>query len=388
MHVVINAIPLVSTLTGIGNCIYHTARALVDLDESNRYTFYYSYFSRKLICPDHPEAAPVDAPFGALHAAKGFLDRHPVVRAVARCGAEAWHHLAALPRRFDLYYEPNYIPLPLRARRCVVTVHDLSFHVHPDWHPADRVRYFTRRFFNRIERADVVTVDSEFTRDELLDAAKIDPARVHVVRLGCDHAIFHPRGDDEVLRFRAEHALPDRFVLFVGSIEPRKNLDRLLDAYARLPEQTRREYKLVLAGFAGWHNETTMRRVDAMKEHVRFLGYLDVDDLACCYSAATVFAYPSLYEGFGLPPLEALACRCPVLASDIPPLREVLGDAACFVPAESVDGISEGLANLLRDNGLRESLSARGLARARAFTWDRTAREMLGIFDDLAGRGA
>jgi len=385
METVINAIPLLSPLTGIGNCIYHTARALLDLEDDNHYTFYYSYFSRKLICPAYPEDEPADRRFGTLHNAKGFLDRHHTVRALARRCAETWHRLITSTRRFDLYYEPNYIPLHMRAKYRVVTVHDLSFHLHPEWHPADRIDYFSKRFVKRLDSADIVTVDSEFTRDELLDLTDIDPERVRVVHLGYDKDVFRKRDEEEVARFRAEKNLPERFVLFVGSIEPRKNINRLLEAYALLPADVRRDNKLVLAGFRGWRNEATMELVRRMAHDVTFLGYLDVDHLALAYNAATVFAYPSLYEGFGLPPLEALACGCPVLASDIPPLREVCAHSAHFVPAEEPEAIAAALGNLLEDNQLRRTLSGDGLARAEAFGWDKTARDMLAVFRELVG---
>jgi len=385
MNIVINTIPLLSRLTGVGNCIYHTARALLEADARNRYTFYYSYFSDRLVSPAYPDDARANTSFSALHAAKGFLDAHHAVRAAARTCAETWHRLMTCTRRFDLYYEPNYIPLPMRARRRVTTVHDLSFHVHPEWHPADRIEYFSKRFLKRIVRSDVITADSEFTRQELLDLLRIDEARVRVVHLGYDGAVFREHSPEDVARFREAHRLPERFILFVGSIEPRKNINRLLDAYALLPDETRGEIKLVVAGFSGWRNDDTMRRLDAMKDDVTFLGYLDVAELGLCYAAATVFAYPSLYEGFGLPPLEALACGCPVVASDIPPLREVCGDAARFVAPEQPESITEGVQKVLSDKDLRRKLSAEGLRRAEGFSWEKTAREMLAIFEELHG---
>jgi len=386
MEIVINTIPLLSPLTGIGNCIFHTARALGQRDRDNRYTYYYSYFSPNLICPAAPSDRPPEARFAALHAAKTFLDTHHLARAAARRCAETWHRLMIATRRFDLYYEPNYIPLPMRARRRVTTVHDLSFHVHPDWHPSDRMAYFTSRFLKRLDWADVVTVDSEFTRGELLEIAKIDASRVRVVHLGHDRSVFRQRDPEDVARFLIAHDLPERFVLCVGSIEPRKNINRLLEAYALLADDLKREFKLVLAGFAGWRNETTMQLIRGMSDHVIFLGYLDVDDLALCYNAATVFVYPSLYEGFGLPPLEALACGTPVLASDIPPLREVCADAAEFTDPHTAESVADSLVNLLENKGLRQKLSRRGLKRATAFSWEKTAGKLLDIFAELGAR--
>jgi len=385
MDIVINTIPLLSRLTGVGNCIYHTARALLEADPHNRYWFYYGYFSDRLICPARPEETPRDAVSDVLHSAKAFIDRHPTLRGVIRDVQHAYHRFAAGTLRFDLYYEPNYIPLDLAARKVVTTVHDLSFIFHPEWHPKDRIDVFPEQFRRRIGRSDLITADSEFTRGELLELLKIDEARVRVVYPGYDQSLFQQHSADQLERFRKAHKLPERYVLFVGSIEPRKNIDRLLEAYGRLPEALKQEFPLVLAGFAGWRNESTMRRLEEMTEYVTFLGYLDVEQLALAYGAATVFAYPSLYEGFGLPPLEALASGCPVLASDIPPLREVCGEAAYFVEPESTDSITEGLRNLLTDNDSQQTLSAKGLDRAQSFGWERTAREMLAVFEELHG---
>jgi glycosyltransferase involved in cell wall biosynthesis len=267
----------------------------------------------------------------------------------------------------------------------VTTVHDLSFHAHPEWHPKDRIDFFGAYFQKRILRSDVITVDSEFTRGEALRLLDCDARRVRVVHLGCDHAMFRPAESEAVAYFRHRRQLPEKFVLFVGSIEPRKNIARLLEAYGALPADLRAEYPLVLAGFAGWHNEEVMRSIARMKADVRFLGYLDVADLSLAYSAATVFAYPSLYEGFGLPPLEAMACGAPVLASDIPPLHEVCADAAHYADPLTTEALAAELRNLLQNKALREGLSAKGLARAKSFSWEKTARELLSIFQEVAG---
>jgi glycosyltransferase involved in cell wall biosynthesis len=383
MNIVINASLLLSPPMGMGRYVYRAAHALLQADRRNRYTFYYGYLSDELISPTAAEAG-ASKRFGALRRAKAVIDSIPAARAAARQLAHGYHRLATRSRRFDLYWEPNYIPIDIRSARVVTTVHDLSFHVHPEWQPRDRAAYFAKHFFRRLGRSQVVTTDSEFTRRELLGLVKMDERKVRVVYPGCDSSVFRGRPAEEVARFRKTHGLDRDFVLCVGSIEPRKNLDRLLDAWSQLNATLRKDFALVLVGFSGWRNESTLRRIARMKDDVTFLGYLDLDDLALCYNAATLFVYPSLYEGFGLPPLEALASGCPVLASDIPPLREVCSDSAMLVDPLDVDEISAGIEKLLTDEGVRTLLSRKGPLRAKAFTWESTAEGLLNIFDELA----
>jgi iron-only hydrogenase group A len=215
---------------------------------------------------------------------------------------EEWNKQISARKNIDVYFEPNYIPVAFKTKKIVTTVHDFSFYHHPEWHPRDRVLYFNKYFYKRIHSSDLIVTDSRFVRDEAREILKIDDARLRVAHIGYDRRLFRPYPAEEVAEFRNRYQLPERFVLFVGSIEPRKNIERLLLAYQSLPPGLKQDYKLVLAGFEGWRNKTIMQLIGQMHEHVIFLGYLTVKELALAYNAAAVFAFPSLYEGFGLPP--------------------------------------------------------------------------------------
>nr|WP_256502708.1 glycosyltransferase family 1 protein [Desulfuromonas sp. KJ2020] len=183
-----------------------------------------------------------------------------------------------------------------------------------------------------------------------------------------------------MLGLRERLHLPSRFVLFVGSIEPRKNLLRLLQAYQLLSDRLRREVKLVLAGFRGWENREVMAILKKLEGDVHYLGYVTEQDLAALYNLADLFVYPSLYEGFGLPPLEAMACGCPVLVSRIASLPEVCGEAAAYLDPENVEEMTAELTRLLEDGTARGQLATKGLERAQLFSWERSAREHLAVF--------
>jgi glycosyltransferase involved in cell wall biosynthesis len=382
VNIVINTSVLLTPATGVGTFVCETARALAAASDAHRYTYYDGRFSDRL--------AEVSASrcIGTQRL-KAMLDRFPSARGLARRVGRAVLPVLSRQTRmsappFDLYWEPNYVPDQLDAKRLVVTVHDLSLKTHPEWHPLDRVAHFARHFADGLARPDLIgiTADSEFTRGELIDLYRLDPARVKVVTPGCDASRFHPRSSEETAAFRRAKNLPGRFVFFVGSPrDPRKNLPRLLDAWAALPASLRKEFKLVVTGAAASSGRTSSLKSQASSP--LFLGYLSPDDLALAYASASALAYPSQYEGFGLPPLEAMASGCPVVASDIPPVREVCRDAAEFVDPLSVEGIAAGLTRVLADDSRRRDLVARGIEQARRFTWNKTARSLLDLFERI-----
>jgi glycosyltransferase involved in cell wall biosynthesis len=286
-------------------------------------------------------------------------------------------------REFDLYFEPNFIPLNIRARRTVVTVADFSFARFPEWHTSDKVRYYAKNFWKKIRRADRIIVISDFIRNEAIQRFGFSPEKLITIPLGVDREIFRVYDPRDLVPTREKYRLPENFILFVGSLEPRKNLERLLLAYQNLEEATRREVKLVLVGFKGWENERIVSLIRKMKSNVSYLGYTPEEDLGKIYNLARLFIYPSLYEGFGLPPLEAMACGCPVVVSNAASLPEVCGEGALYVNHYEVTSIAQGIDRVLKDDALRSLLAAKGRARASQFSWERAAVEHLKVFEEL-----
>lgn len=270
-------------------------------------------------------------------------------------------------------------PLAL-SRHTVVTVHDVILEVVPELYrnsgtPLFRLARAVER--GTITRARVIVTDSEASREDIVRLMKVDRDRVHVAPLGIDER-FHPPAPDEVADLRARHGLKRRFVLYLGGIDARKNAIGLLDAYARLRAGRAEPPDLVMAGAIAGEPEfpAFMGRAAqlGLADSLHVLGYVSDADLPALLGAAEVFAFPSLYEGFGLPPLEAMACGTPVVATRAGSLPEVLGDAAVLVPPGDVAAFGTALGRVLDDAALRARLREQGPQRARGFTWDATAR--------------
>jgi alpha-1,3-rhamnosyl/mannosyltransferase len=257
-------------------------------------------------------------------------------------------------------------------------VHDLAVLRHPEWFNRWTRTYSRVAVPRVVSAAQRVIAVSEFTRRELVDLLGVPEAKIRVVPNGIEE-VFTPEGP----RRDGDYALA------VGTLEPRKNLPRLVEAFARLSAEVRQDRLLVLVGALGWDTSET---VDTLRRHsalVRELGHVDDDELRALYRGAELFAYPSLYEGFGLPVLEAMASGTPVLTSRTSSLPEVAGDAAVYVDPRDIDSIASGLGEALTDPDRLATLTAKGIERARLFSWDRTAAETLGLLEQLyARRGA
>jgi len=271
--------------------------------------------------------------------------------------------------RPDVYHSPNYI-LPLRLRcPTVVTVHDLAF-MDRSVHRLRSHLYLTVLTTLALRRATRIICVSRFTRDRLIERFPETEARVRVVSEGVGPA-FVPQQTDVVERFRRRYGVTDPYVLFVGMIEPRKNLARLIHGFGQAIGRAGTSHRLLIAGGSGWRNADVRAAYEAspVRERIHFLGYLPEEDLPAAYSGADVFAYPSFYEGFGLPLVEAMACGTAVLTSAVASIPEVVADAALTVDPRDQVEITAALVSLLSKRALRDRLAEAGLRRAGRFSW-------------------
>ncbi|NIO20498.1 MAG: glycosyltransferase [Candidatus Aenigmarchaeota archaeon] len=311
------------------------------------------------------------------HMVKRGLGKIPGVRTPVHAWRNRKFRICVRTLKASLYHETNYVPFEFEEGLTVVSVCDLSFLRHPEWHPIDRVRYFKKYCLERLSRVEAVITISEFSRKELLDLPDVDPARIYVTPLGVNRS-FRPGK-------KRMPGLPNRYILFLGNLEPRKNLPKLLAAYGSLPRGLRDRYPLVIAGAKVWHTNEFKKLLNCFpeKEKIILPGYVPQELLPDLYRGASLFVYPSLYEGFGLPVLEAMACGVPVVASKTTSLPEVVGDAGILVDPRDVNELREGMVNLLDDERLRDELSQKGLERAKLFTWEKCAQQTIAVYEKI-----
>jgi glycosyltransferase involved in cell wall biosynthesis len=307
----------------------------------------------------------------------------PTERAAARI---VWEQLAFPGQLRDdgvdlLHGGINALPLGWRGRS-VVTILDLSFIAMPwAFKPGNRV-YLRVMTQLAARRARSIIAISESTRRDVIRWLRAPAEHVHAIHCGVEERFAPVQDQSQVEAFRQAHDLPEQFILYLGTIEPRKNLLRLLEAYASLRRRGATTWPLVLAGGRGWGYEPVFERAarEDLRDTVRFAGFVTEDEKPLWYNAATLFVYPSEYEGFGLPPLEALACGTPVVTSDRSSIPEVTGEAAMLVDPTQPNAIADGMQRVIDDESLRQRLSSAGPAQARPFTWRRMAEATLAVY--------
>ena len=281
-----------------------------------------------------------------------------------------------------VFHATDHVLPPLAHARAVFTLHDLTPLKFPTAHTQLNRRFLQLMLPHFLRAADLVIADSESTRRDVLHLYHLSAERVRTVHLGV-HPRFRPADHTAREKVRAVHQLPDRFLLSVGTIEPRKNLIVLLEAYHEL-RQRGTSLQLVIAGKRGWHSEPFFERLRTLRleSDVKLLGHVPDADLPALYSAAEALAYPSLYEGFGLPVLEAMACGTPVICSNVSSLPEVAGEAAIQIPPTAIREWSQALERINSDAALRADLRERGIQQVARFTWEATARQTYAIYQE------
>lgn len=285
-----------------------------------------------------------------------------------------WPRIDDLLGGVDTLYLPNINFVACRpTTRLVVTIHDLSFIHFPYFFTIKmRLWHWLINVKKLACRADAVIADSEHTKRDIIDLFQVDPAKVTVVYPGVAEHYFNPVSDEIKLSVRKKYNLPDKFILYLGAIEPRKNLESLVEAYLQLENP---DHDLVIGGGVGWKSQRILD-LAARSERIKLIGYVAEEDKSALYQLATAFVYPSYYEGFGLPLVEAMASGCPVIAGHTSSQGEVVADAGLLVDPHNINSIKQAMTAILGDERLRDHYRAKGLIQARRFSWPRAAEQI------------
>jgi glycosyltransferase involved in cell wall biosynthesis len=366
MRVGIDARLVYYSQAGIGQYILHLVNGLARVDGDNEYVLLQSRKDDTTIL-ERPNFRRVSLWTPSHHR----LERYSLNVEMMRLG-------------LDVLHSPDFIPPHRPSCRSVITVHDLAFLLYPHFLTRESARYYGH-IDQAVRWTDHIIAVSESTKRDTIQHLGVPEDKITVVHEAAN-PIFRPI-DREHARQQVQnrHGVDGPFILFVSTIEPRKNVPTLIQAVWQLMTCYKEEIRLVIAGGKGWLFEDAFALVEQLKleDRVHFVGRVSSEELLHLYNAAELLAHPAFYEGFGLPPLEAMACGLPVVVSHVASLPEVVGDAGILIDPHNVDELTVSMWRVLNDSGLRREMSAKGLNQAARFSWDRAARETLGIYQSV-----
>lgn len=372
-------------MTGIGRYTYELAKGLRDSGQflDIRYQFLLGWVDDPDTVLRKYHADSTAHPGGPQRGLRKWA--HQTARSVFLKLSPALKGMACWPYPGYIYHSPNFV-LPNYSGTLVSTIHDMSVFRVPQYHPEHRVQFQRSIFPGLMKRGDLFITVSEFSKTELIDLFAVAPERVVAIPNGVD-PIFHPRPEELLTPILSTYGLKvNSYTLSVGTIEPRKNIERLMDVYATLPSTIRLEYPLILVGGQGWNSAAIHEKINRYSDEgwLKYLMFVPDHDLASIYAGARLFACLSHYEGFGLPVLEAMASGIPVISSATPALMEVGGDAPLYVDPNSSEAIRHAMMDVLMGQISSAALSNCGLVQAKRFTWARTTQETIDAYRSIA----
>jgi glycosyltransferase involved in cell wall biosynthesis len=378
MHIALNCQLLSMNVTGVTRYISGLVRALPRVDLAHKYTLLVSRRVPERLLPQAPNV-------------EWRVTHFPINGTKTRILWEQFvQPLEVASRGFDvIHYTDRSMPWLPTGIPSVSTIQDISYASLPETYTWGKVLYNEITARIAAARADRMITASENTKSEVVRYLKVPEEKIRVICDAVDN-MFQPVPSAEVLQeARQRLGLPDRMILYVGSLNPRKNLVTLIRAYAELKRTTDLPHKLVLVGPSEWKSDPVFHAVKdlGLESEIYLLGFVPDSELVCLYNLADLFVFPSLHEGFGLPPLEALACGTPVVCSNSASLPEVVGEAAIMVEPTDVKELAQAMERVLTDPDLAQQLRGKGLERAQLFSWEKTARETLKVYEEVARKG-
>lgn len=370
--VIVNAIPLRGPMNGIGRYIRSIFTELSEKKDIDLEFFYGTYFSKKLEgdAAINPALLSVAKKFPFYYALRELY----VSRAIKY----------KIKKNKCIYHNPNFISYKLNVP-IVTNIHDISFIKYPEYHPKKRVDFLTAHIKNSISISDIILTDSNFIRDEIIDYFKISQDRVVSIPLAADETFTKLKFNDIDQVLSSVNLTYKKYFLSVSTIEPRKNIISAIKAFISLPTKIQNEYPFVIVGGGGWLNSDFYSLISPLiaTKKIILLGYLAEEKLPSLYAGAKLFIYPSIYEGFGLPILEASACATPVITSNTSSIPEIASSFAVMVNPINIDDICSGIMSIISNDSFEKKLITNGLYSTKKYTWANTANQTLKIYDQL-----
>jgi glycosyltransferase involved in cell wall biosynthesis len=357
---------LKNTRTGIGQYTYNLVKNLSFIDNKNQYSLY----AKKRLFSLGKKLPNISA--------SNFIFR------IDRFNRGLDRTLG----KVDIFHTPSMDLLDITDAKIIVTVHDLIFKTYPQGHSKDALKNTERHLLHVLDKADRIICYSQNTVNDLKRFYNVEDKKIKLIYVGIDKKLFYVMDDKELKKAKTNlrrFGIDGRFILFVGTIEPRKNIDNLIFAFNNLKKKNNIAHKLVIIGMRGWLYEKTFELYNRsiFKNDIVFLGYQPNSSLKNFYNLADVFVYPSYYEGFGFPILEAFSCGTAVVTSNISSCKEIGQDAALLINPNDIDELSEAIFNIINDTKLKRDLKIKGLEKAKQFCWNDTAKKTLEVYKEV-----
>lgn len=378
MRILVDGSPIYRNRSGVGQYLYRLFQELFKVDKKNSYKIYGFLFVGKKF----------EAPYKKL---PKNVDYRLIRYLPSKVHNVLSRRLAVPPIDLLTAYKPdvaiytNFVRAPLAfGGKTITFIYDISFVTHRQFSNDKNARLLNKEVPKAVKKSDLIITISKNAKEEIIKHYGADANKIQIVYPAVDHKMFHRSGRGEMAKVQKKYNLSKKYILYTGTIEPRKNIVGIIDAYKALPQQLRDEYQLVLAGGKGWKDEEIKRSLAAAKgENIRLTGYVKDEDLPPLYSGASVFVYPSFYEGFGMPPLEAMACGVPVITSNNSSLPEAVGIAGITINAEDTKALTQNIKRVLTDEKLAKNMIKEGYLQAKKFSWTVSAAKLKDIIDTI-----